>query len=64
VFSIFLKAILKYLNGKLDSKVEYIVTFIHDLGGNPIEWEIRIWLEGIWMNVDEIEIIGEWPWNR
>jgi len=32
-FLYFLKTILKYLNGKLDSKVEYVVTFIYDLEG-------------------------------
>ena len=46
------KTILEYLNGNLNPKkdlVEYIVTFIHDLEGNPIEWEIKVWLEGIGM---------------
>ena len=53
------KTILEYLNGNLNPKkdlVEYIVTFIHDLKGNPIEWEIKVWLEGIGMKADEIEI--------
>ena len=53
------KTILEYLNGNLNPKkdlVEYIVTFIHDLEGNPIEWEIKVWLEGIGMKVDEIKI--------
>jgi len=53
------KTILEYLNGNFDPRkdlVEYIVTFIHDLEGNPIEWEIKVWLEGIGMKVDEIEI--------
>jgi len=53
------KTILEHLNGNFDpgkDLVEYIVTFIHDLEGNPIEWEIKVWLEGIGMKVDEIEI--------
>jgi len=53
------KTISEYLNGNFDPKkdlVEYIVTFIHDLEGNPIEWRIKVWLEGIRMKVDEIEI--------
>ena len=29
---------------------------MYDLEGNPIEWEIKVWLEGIWMKVDEIKI--------
>jgi len=49
------KTILGYLNGNFDPRKD-IVTFIHDLEGNPIEWEIKVWLEGIGMKVDEIEI--------
>ena len=53
------KTVLDYLNGNFNPKndlVRYIVTFIHNLEGAPIEWEIKVWLEGIWMKVDEIEI--------
>ena len=53
------KTVLDYLNGYFNPKkdlVRYIVTFICDLEGAPIEWEIKVWLEGVWMKVDKIEI--------
>lgn len=53
------RIIVDYLDGKLNIKKDldrHIAMFINELEGNPIEWEIKVWLEGIWMKVDEVKI--------
>lgn len=35
---------------------DLIVTFIGDLEGNPRQWKLKIWLDGIWLEVDEIQV--------
>ncbi|MGQ4894810.1 MAG: hypothetical protein ACP6IQ_09335 [Candidatus Njordarchaeia archaeon] len=40
----------------LEKIKEYVGLFIKDLEGKPIEWKIKVWLVGILMDVEEIEI--------
>ena len=35
---------------------DLIVTFIGDLEGNPRQWRLKTWLDGVWMELDEIQI--------
>ena len=39
-----------------ETLVDYITTFITDLEKSPIEWKLKIWINGIWLEKDEYEI--------
>lgn len=52
------RVVSKFLEGNLDFKTvtSLIVDFINELGGNPVEWNITAWLDGIYMETEQIEI--------
>ena len=58
--SLFLRKVLfDYLYERFKSERDipvYVTIFVNDLEGNPIEWEIKVWLEGIWMGIERLEI--------
>lgn len=47
----------KVLEGVTDEiLVDYATTFIGDLEKSPIDWRLKIWIEGIWLQDDEYQI--------
>lgn len=47
-------SLTRYLEGK--NPTDMIVTFIGDLNDSPRKWKIEVWLEGVWMDVEKINI--------
>jgi len=52
------KLITTHIEKKLSHEeiLDIIVTFIKDLDRSPIEWNLKVWLEGIWLDIEEISI--------
>jgi len=52
------KLIMGHLEDKVDTTIitDLIITFIGDLEDNPLEWKIKVWLEGVWMDIEEMDI--------
>ena len=39
--------------------VDQVTTFISDLNNSPIDWEIKIWLDGIWLEEEQYKLGSE-----
>jgi len=58
LFQFVYKIVYEFLTDNLDSKAitSLIVTFVNELEGNPVEWNITVWLSGVHMGTDQIEL--------